>query len=343
MEDSENAGGATGNQTSTSSQFESPLGRTYIGLGGVIAIMAYLVLFLALDLYVVIKVWPPALTRTATQTTQGVTTPNTAPSPSTTPAASSTPSANSPAKGDVQKPPTGNSGTTNSSSEGGIQKQTTEQDQGPWKISFLWEKEHEITLNESLFLLVMASGSLGALLRALRSFYWYAGNRELKWSWSSMYLLLPFTGGLVATVFYLIVRGGFVTKPPGNDTAFGFAALGALVGLFSEEAILKLKQISETVFTKSEPGKDTAGAPAKISGISPAKGPQTGGTAVTITGDNFLQGARVNFGSVPANVGVVTKTTIAVTTPAHATGAVDVEVINPDNHSDIRRGAYTYE
>lgn len=343
MGDSENAAGATGNQNPTPYQPESPLGRNYVGLGGVIAIMAYLILFLASDLYVVIKVWPPALARTATQTTQGATTPNTSPTASTAPAtASSTPSTNPPPTGDNQKPPATSSGTTNSS-EGGIQKQTTEQDQGPWKIGFLWVTDQEITLNESLFLIVMASGSLGALLRALRSFYWYAGNRELKWSWSSMYVLLPFTGGLVATVFYLIVRGGFVTKPPGNDTAFGFAALGSLVGLFSEEAILKLKQISETVFTKSEPGKDTAGAPAKISGISPAKGPQAGGTPVTITGDNFLQGARVNFGGVPANVGVITKTTIAVTTPAHAAGAVDVEVVNPDNHSDIRRGAYTYE
>jgi len=136
-----------------------------------------------------------------------------------------------------------------------------------------------------------------------------------------MYILLPFSGALLATVFYLIVRGGFMPQQNlGSANTFAFAALGALVGLFSEEATLKLKQIAATVFTAAETGKDSAAPPPKLSGVSPATGPAAGGTAVTITGSNFNPGAKVNFGGAAATVGVITKTSIAVTTPVHALG-----------------------
>ena len=162
-----------------------------------------------------------------------------------------------------------------------------------------------------------------------------------------MYILLPFNGALLATVFYLIVRGGFMPQSnlPSTNT-FAFAALGALVGLFSEEATLKLKQIAATVFTKTEPGKDTAAPvspPPKISGISPATGPAVGGTHVTITGTNFNPGVKVNFGGLPAVVqGVVSATTFAVAAPQHITGVVEVEVINSDNQKAILPNSFTY-
>src|SRR5260370_28543775 len=71
-------------------------------------------------------------------------------------------------------------------------------------------------------------------------------------------------------------------------------------------------------------------APA-ISSISPASGPMSGGTAVTITGANFLTGATVSLGSAAAtNVTVVNSTTITATTPANSGGAVNVVVTNPD-------------
>jgi hypothetical protein len=63
---------------------------------------------------------------------------------------------------------------------------------------------------------------------------------------------------------------------------------------------------------------------------------------VTITGNNFNPGAKINFGGAAATVGVITKTSIAATTPAHAAGMVDVEVVNPDSHNDVLRGVFTY-
>src|SRR5262249_16856205 len=54
-----------------------------------------------------------------------------------------------------------------------------------------------------------------------------------------------------------------------------------------------------------------------VSSLTPNNGPTAGGTAVTITGTNFVAGATVTFGGTAAtNVVVVNSTTITATTPA---------------------------
>ncbi|MEJ2264150.1 MAG: hypothetical protein P8X95_11935 [Anaerolineales bacterium] len=113
--------------------------------------------------------------------------------------------------------------------------------------------------NEILLLIIVStSGALGSMVAALRSLYWYIGNRELVRSWIPMYILRPFVGATLALVFYLVIRGGFFS--PGatiQDTSpFGFAALAALVGMFSEQAVLKLKEVAETLLTSPKPGED---------------------------------------------------------------------------------------
>lgn len=109
-----------------------------------------------------------------------------------------------------------------------------------------------------LLLLVMLAGALGSLLHALRSLYWYTGNRMMVWSWAAFYLLLPFTGAVLAVIFYFVVRGGFFSPQASFEqtSPFGFAALSALVGLFSSQATLKLKDVAETIFTKPGSGSD---------------------------------------------------------------------------------------
>lgn len=343
-------------QGQTPPQHESTLGKDYVGRAGAFAIMVYLLLFAMTDMYVVVKVWPPTPNPSATPTPSPTPTPPLTPSPTPTaspsPAAtrtslvltaaavaSPTPNPSPTLSGSSSPKPTPSPSSTPTPAAGVA---GTDQPPPSWTVDFFGDT-YTLSASSALFLIVMFCGSLGSLLHALRSFYWYTGNRKLIWSWASMYILLPFSGALLATVFYLIVRGGFMPQSNlGSSNTFAFAALGALVGLFSEEATLKLKQIAATVFTQAEAGKDSAAPPPKLSGISPATGPQAGGTAVTITGSNFNPGAKVNFGGSAGTVGVITKTSIAVTTPAHRAGAVDVEVVNPDNHSDILRGGFTY-
>ncbi len=89
-----------------------------------------------------------------------------------------------------------------------------------------------------------------------------------------MYALLPFIGATIALVFYLVIRGGFFSPQVSVEATspFGFAALSALIGMFTEEAVVKLKQIAETVLAKSEKGKDHAAPAPKVSKILPDTG-----------------------------------------------------------------------
>ena len=84
--------------------------------------------------------------------------------------------------------------------------------------------------------------------------------------------------------------------------------------------------------------------PPKLTGISPASGPTTGGTTVAVTGTDFQQGATVVFGDVPAaKINSVTSTSIEAMTPVHDPGKVDVKITNPDTRSDTLLGAFTFE
>jgi hypothetical protein len=71
-----------------------------------------------------------------------------------------------------------------------------------------------------------------------------------------------------------------------------------------------------------------------VTGVSPAEGPSTGGTTVTITG-NALEGAsKVNFGTAAATeVKVVSATEIIAKSPAETAATVDVTVITPGGTS----------
>ncbi len=83
-----------------------------------------------------------------------------------------------------------------------------------------------------------------------------------------------------------------------------------------------------------------------ISGVSPATGPTSGLTPVTITGTNFQSGATVTFGTRPAtDVTVVSATSITARTPLGPAGAqlaVNVVVTNPDATTATANNAFTY-
>ena len=69
----------------------------------------------------------------------------------------------------------------------------------------------------------------------------------------------PFVGTAIALIFYFVVRGGFFSmQSTANDTNFiGFAALAGLVGMFSDQAVLKLKEVAENLLTKPQQGSDS--------------------------------------------------------------------------------------
>ena len=188
--------------------------------------------------------------------------------------------------------------------------------------------------DQRLFIVVAFAGFLGGLIHSARSLYWYVGNRSLRHSWLVMYVSLPFVGGALATVFYVVLRGGLVA---GQTTAaqlnvFGFAAVSALVGLFSPEAAEKLKQIFSTLLTTAPAGRDTSapggqgqsGGPV-AAGMEPGSGPA--GTTVTVSGRNLAGTANVIFQGAAARPSSVSDTSVSVVVPAGAaTGPVRLEV-----------------
>ena len=270
--------------------------------------------------------------------------------------------------GGSQTPPNNSGGAANNQ-PGQTQQQNTNAGGGagnnekpkkelpdPEYIKFFWGRfEPAIYLETRLLLLVMLAGALGSVMHSLRSLYWYTGNRKMIWSWVAFYVLLPITGALLSTIFYFVVRGGFFSSQASFDTTspFGFAALSALVGLFSPQATLKLKEVAETIFSKPTPGADskpqestTPGSSTKpaptITSVTPNSGSAT--TSVVIAGTNFAAGAVVNFGDVAGTVSSVTDTSITVVVPANAsaTGPVDVQVTNADGKTVRLPQAFTY-
>jgi hypothetical protein len=80
-----------------------------------------------------------------------------------------------------------------------------------------------------------------------------------------------------------------------------------------------------------------------VTALNPTSGSTLGGNDVVITGDNFTGATGVTFGGVPGTDLVInTDEQITVTAPAHAAGAVDVVVTNPDGNSGTAGSANDY-
>ncbi len=110
-----------------------------------------------------------------------------------------------------------------------------------------------------------------------------------------------------------------VTNPDGQS--------GTLVGGFS---YVGLPSFSDTL------------AP-QVGGLDPASGPVDGGTTVVITGANFSNGLQVTFDGAPvASVSVIDSNTLSVMTPAHAAGAVDIRVVNPNGKQALVAAGYEF-
>lgn len=106
-----------------------------------------------------------------------------------------------------------------------------------------------------LLMLVMLAGALGSVIHATTSFGDFVGNRQLSANWLWWYILKPVIGTVLATIFYLCVRGGFLagTTPAESLNLYGIMALAGMVGMFSKQATDKLGEVFDTLF-KTIPG-----------------------------------------------------------------------------------------
>jgi hypothetical protein len=200
--------------------------RAAVVTGTLLALAALVVL------YVLIQVWPPA-----------------PPPPLGEPATTTT-------------GPTATTAPTTTTAAGAVSTTTIVVQAAPNPpVRLLWARL-KVDREARLFVVVALAGALGGLVYALRSLAWYAGNRNLKYSWMMTYYLQPIVGAGLATITYVVLRGGLilVTTQSSADVTnpFGFAAFGALVGLFSAQAAEWLKRVFEQVFVQPMKGKDPA-------------------------------------------------------------------------------------
>jgi hypothetical protein len=85
--------------------------------------------------------------------------------------------------------------------------------------------------------------------------------------------------------------------------------------------------------------------PPTFTGITPNSGPTAGGTAVTITGTNFVAGGSFNVtvgGAAATSVVWVDSSHITAITPSRAAGAKNIVITNNDGQTATGTNAYTY-
>ena len=240
-------------------------GDADVGTIGIVLLALYLIVAILLCFYGLIVLWPRTSPSQLGQVPPGkaAVTPTPSPTPSVAPSSDSmTESAlatsvavNTPTPTSSAALSSDSSTETSSGASPPVSTPTPVPQGTPTLITIfgqpIWDEVR-------LLLMVILAGALGSLVHTVRSVYWYIGNRQLKWSWVVKYVLQPFAGSALAMIFYVVVRGGFFSPQttPENTSPFGFAALAALVGLFSEQAVLKLKRVAETVLERPTPGAD---------------------------------------------------------------------------------------
>jgi len=151
--------------------------------------------------------------------------------------------------------------------------------------------------DQNLLVIVGILGGLGAMLHVIRSFFKYAGERGLVWSWIPSYFLIPFAGAVIAVITYVVLRAGLIGGTGSDEgNTWGFAAIASLVGLFSAQATSKLKDIFETILTPTERGSESVATKisASIAEFTPTSG--AAGTPVTIAGTGLDSVTTVRFG-----------------------------------------------
>jgi hypothetical protein len=80
-----------------------------------------------------------------------------------------------------------------------------------------------------------------------------------------------------------------------------------------------------------------------VTGVTPNRGPASGGTELTLSGTNFKDGATVTFGATAAaSVSFVSSTQLDVTSPEHIPATVTVTVDNPGGGTGTLQNGFTF-
>ena len=170
-------------------------------------------------------------------------------------------------------------------------------------------------------------------------------------------VILSVAGGAPPTVNSFVASPAIIS--PGQSSTLSWVTANATtvtvdqgIGSVAPSGSVSVSPTSTTTYTLTATnieGSTTATSavtitpPPSITSLAPVSGPAAGGTVITISGTGFIQGASVKLGGINATgVAVNSSTSISATTPAHAAGAINVVVTNPDNQSATLTNGFTY-
>lgn len=225
------------------------------------------------------------------------------------------------------------------------------------KLSHL---QSNTTPEQALLLVVMAFGAIGACVHAAIYFVGYVGRGNFVSKWFLYYLIQPFMGGVLALIFYCIVRGGLIQNTTAPSASVGttginvffISGISAMVGFFSKLAIQRMEELFRTTVAASPGAARTSTSEPGITSIEPPSYSRSKPVpAVIVHGTNFNVSTTVSFDSIKS-LTVVHESDTQVTaalpkgfTPASNATVIRVAVTIPvtDSAGNIQNKTVTAE
>jgi hypothetical protein len=110
-------------------------------------------------------------------------------------------------------------------------------------------------------------GILGGSTYGLASVTTWIGNNKYGKSWTLWYISRPIIGGVLALMFFFLLRAGLVGGFPVNVGDFGFAAISIIIGLLTTTAMKKIRDIFDVLFGIEKSKEDIGDAPTSTTAI----------------------------------------------------------------------------
>ena len=210
----------------------------------------------------------------------------------------------------------------------------------PKQILHFLDFEWPITRDLQLLLMVLCAGALGTFVHAVGSLADYIGNQKTISSWFWWYITRPFLGATMALIFYAVLRGGFLTGTAADVRVvnpFGAIAVAALVGMFSDKASLKLKEIFDTLFKSDDKRTGKLAGPV-VTRLNPATVRSATGQPleIKILGDRLGKTTAVKVNGAERKPDAVSEKEVTLKLTVDDTknaGQVKISVVTPDGAS----------
>jgi len=207
-------------------------------------------------------------------------------------------------------------------------------------VLYLWKPY--INREMQLLLIVLFAGALGSYIHLLKSATTFIGNGTMKGSWFWWYISGPFVGMAMALIFYAVLRGGFLAGTPADEKVvnpFGVLAIGALVGMFTDKAALKLAEVFETLFRAGDQRGGKLHAPA-INKLEPSKirVGEANSQIIKVFGERLAKVTAITFDSKQVTPNVVSDTELNFTLdPAEfaAVRTLNISAVDPQSGTSV--------